>query len=266
MTRFRLAASVAALMLLTSTVAMAHGTLFDDFRNATAAELAMKEVPSAPGAPAVILDWVQRVDDSDLDSSQYYRIKILTEDGRKYADIEIPYLPLYYDLHRVQARVTKPDGTVVDFKGKFYDKVIIRAGGTRVSAQTFSIPDVQPGCIIEYRYDLGVRGQYLHNSRFEVQHELPVLHTLIWLKPYLSSVFSTFFTYRGLPEGKKPLKIKDHYELELENIPAFEKEEHASTSTVPWFRTTRSGGDRGRIGRRRSSRSSANRRTSSICR
>src|SRR5258708_6594941 len=177
MTRFRTAAFVAALVWLPAAAAMARG--FDDFRAATPEELAMKGVPSAPGAAAVILDWGQRVDDIDLDSSEYVRIKILTEAGRKYGDIEIPYAPEYYHLHRIEARITRPDGTIVDFKGKIYEKLIVKAGGKRLVSENFSIPDVQPGSIIEYKYRLGGRGQYLHNTRFVVQQDLPVLRALL---------------------------------------------------------------------------------------
>jgi len=224
MTRFRTAAFVAALVWLPAAAAMARG--FDDFRAATPEELAMKGVPSAPGAAAVILDWGQRVDDIDLDSSEYVRIKILTEAGRKYGDIEIPYAPEYYHLHRIEARMTRPDGTIVDFKGKIYEKLIVKAGGKRLVSENFSIPDVQPGSIIEYKYRLGGRGQYLHNTRFVVQQDLPVLRAFLWLRPYQKE-FTSFFTFQGLPEGKKPEKIGDHYELALENVPAFEKERYA---------------------------------------
>src|SRR5882724_4121849 len=89
----------------------------DDFRNATPEELAMKSAPMAPGASAVILDWVQRKDDVDFQQSAYVRIKIFTDEGKKYGDIEIPYNPKYWDLRHVEARVTRPDGTIVSFNG-----------------------------------------------------------------------------------------------------------------------------------------------------
>jgi hypothetical protein len=53
-----------------------------DFRPATPEELALKDVSYAPGAPAVILDWVEVDDDTESYASEYYRIKILTEEGR----------------------------------------------------------------------------------------------------------------------------------------------------------------------------------------
>lgn len=56
-------------------------------------ELKMTSEPQAPGASAVILFRQVDRDDSSVTSKEdiYVRIKILKEEGRKYADIEIPF-------------------------------------------------------------------------------------------------------------------------------------------------------------------------------
>ena len=223
--------AVLVLCVFTACPSLARGPGIDDFRTATPEELAMKSVPMAPGASAVVLDWVQRHDDIDLNESEYVRIKILAADGKKWGDIEIPYVPLYTSMKKVEARTTKPDGTIVPFSGKTYEKLIVKTGGVRVIATTFSLPDVQPGSIIEYRYELGFRGEYLRDTSFTVQRELPVLRELIWLRPYSGQIkqsYSSFFVYRGLPQGKGPVKQSDgHFELSLDNVQAFEKEPYA---------------------------------------
>src|ERR1700746_462334 len=117
----------------------------DDFPPPTPAELQLKSPPLAPGAAAVILDWAQREDDTMRWSSQYVRIKVLTEEGRKYADIEIPYFPWKYDVSDIRARTIQPDGTIVPFNGKVFDKTLIRHGGLRLMAKTFTLPDVHAG-------------------------------------------------------------------------------------------------------------------------
>jgi Domain of Unknown Function with PDB structure (DUF3857)/Transglutaminase-like superfamily len=225
---FRLAAIAAALVLSVLSVppCFAREPRIDDYVHpATPEELAMKAPPFAPGAAAVILDWVQWHDDVDSNESEYVRIKILTEEGKKYGDVEIPYIPLLANLDKVEARTTKADGSVVPFTGKTYEKLIVRTGGVRVISRTFSLPDVQPGSIVEYRYTLFSRNRLLHATKFTVQRELPVLRERIWLKPYKG--YMSFFSYRGLPPGKKPVMTDDHYDLFLENIPAFEKEQYA---------------------------------------
>ena len=57
-------------------------------------ELKMTSEPQAPGAPAIILYRQVDRDDSGIITHEddYFRIKILTEEGRKHADVEIPFL------------------------------------------------------------------------------------------------------------------------------------------------------------------------------
>jgi transglutaminase-like putative cysteine protease len=199
----------------------------DDFKNATPEELAMKSVAIAPGAPAVVLDWTQSSDDQNSERTVYKRIKILTEEGKKYANVSILFIPMLQDLGRIRARLTRPDGAVVPFNGKTFDKVIVKAGGARLVARTFAFPDVQTGSIIEYRYTMSFGGMIIYDTQFIVQDELPILHETLWLRPYRR--FAAFFNYKGLPAGKKPQKVNDrwgqeHYELELTDIPPFEEE------------------------------------------
>ena len=56
-------------------------------------ELKMTSEPQAPGAAAILLFRQIDRDDNGRTSHEddYFRIKILKEDGRKYADVEIPY-------------------------------------------------------------------------------------------------------------------------------------------------------------------------------
>jgi len=56
-------------------------------------ELKMSSAPEAPGAPAIYLYRQVERDDQRGNPHEYNyaRIKILTEEGRKYGDIEIPF-------------------------------------------------------------------------------------------------------------------------------------------------------------------------------
>lgn len=56
-------------------------------------ELRMTGEPKAPGAPAIILFREVDRDDRGLTAHEdvYLRIKILSEEGRKYGDVEIPF-------------------------------------------------------------------------------------------------------------------------------------------------------------------------------
>jgi len=196
------------------------------FHDATPEELAMKSVEMAPGAQAVILQWDHRQDDYANWESEYVRIKIFDRGAAKYGDVELPYLPHYTWIKDVQARTIHADGTVVPFNGKTYEKLIVKASGVKVMAKTFSLPDIQPGSILEYYYVRAWNPDRLTSTRLVVQRELPVLKEFISMKPY-AQTFTSFFAYQSLPEGKKVQKVGDHFELTLENMPAYDDEPYS---------------------------------------
>ena len=125
----------------------------------------MTSEPLAPGAPAIIL--YRQVDrDDNIHTSRiednYFRIKILTEEGRKYADVEIPFLKGNEDVVNVKARTIRPDGSIVNFDGKVFEKELVkgREGEMKYLAKTFTLPDVQVGSIIEYFYTIDLSEHY----------------------------------------------------------------------------------------------------------
>jgi len=204
-----------------------------EFRDPTPQERAMTSVPFAPGASAVVLNWDQTVNDRDSYRSQYVRIKILTEEGKKYGDVEVPHIAQLTDVDHIKARTIRPDGTIAPFDGKTFDKVVVKMGGVRLVAKTFTLPDVQVGSIIEYRYDIATRSRLIYDSEFIVQRDLPVVLENITLHPYPLGGYRTFFSFRGLPPGKKPELHGQKYELQLENIPPFEDEPYSPpTATI----------------------------------
>jgi hypothetical protein len=198
-----------------------------EFHDATPAERAMTSVSFAPGAPAVILNWNQFVNDRDSYRTEYVRIKVLSEQGKKYADVEVPHIALLTNVEHLKARTVRPDGTIVPFNGKTFEKVIVKVGGIRLVATTFTLPDVQVGSIIEYRYSIADRARMLSDTRFDIQRDLPIVSEELSLQPYMYGDFKTFFSFRGLPGGKKPELHGQQYDLELENIPPFEEEPFA---------------------------------------
>ena len=203
-----------------------------DFRPATPAELAMTSVDYAPGVPAAILDWVEVDDDTRSISSEYYRIKVFSDEGKKYADVEVAYLagyPFHGRVTDISARTIQPDGTIVPFDGKVYDKVVYKAGGVRLRAKTFSLAGVKAGSILEYRYQRRWADMMLLNTIWTVQREIPVLRARMSLKPYDSNgLYTSFFTYFNLPPGKVPAKgERGLYELELTNVPMWQEEAFA---------------------------------------
>jgi hypothetical protein len=194
-------------------------------------ELAMKSEPLAPGAAAIIL--YRQVDRDDNGSTShefnYVRIKILSEEGRKHADIEIPFVKDVNDVVQLKARTIRPDGSVVNFEGKAFEKSIVKAKGVKYLAKTFTLPDVQVGGIIEYSFAYDYPEHWIYDSHWILSDELFTKHAKFSLRPYSSPYqrFSVRWAWQGLPPGTaQPKEDPDHViRLEAFNIPPFQTED-----------------------------------------
>ena len=195
-------------------------------------ELKMTSEPLAPGAPAIIL--YRQVDRDDTGNTAhentYLRIKVLKDEGRKYADIEIPFFKESgSNVVNIHARTIRPDGTIVNFDGKIFDKSIVKAKGVKYMAKTFTLPDVQVGCILEYYYTLDLAEHYVFDSHWILSDELFTKRAKFSLKPYASSYSNlrVRWTWQRLPEGTEPPKSgpDNVVRMEASNIPAFQTED-----------------------------------------
>jgi len=198
----------------------------DEWQPISQEELKMTSVAEAPGAPAVFL--YRQVDRNDQESHEYnyVRIKILTEEGRKYADVEIPFFKESGDIRNIKARTIRPDGTIAGFEGKAYEKTIVKAKGLKYLAKTFTLPDVQVGSIIEYHY-MKSWDQYIYfkSSRWLISEELFTKSAKFSLKQ-LSDYAIRWCWPSGLPAGTSPPKAEHGLiHLETQNVPAFQIED-----------------------------------------
>ena len=133
----------------------------DVFMKPTEEELKMTSIPGYPGASAVIL-YEEQIDKNDLHEELHYeRIKILTEEGKKYANVELRffssrnygnYVGDEKMVRDIQGRTIHSDGTIIPFSGKPYLKVIDKGQAGQREEKVFTLPDVEVGSIIEYRY------------------------------------------------------------------------------------------------------------------
>jgi hypothetical protein len=101
----------------------------DEWQPISPEDLKMTSEPKAPGAPAIYLyRQVDRNDSARAGSEyNYVRIKILTEEGRKYGNVEIPFEKGRYDIANLRARTIRPDGSIVNFDGKVYENTIVKS-------------------------------------------------------------------------------------------------------------------------------------------
>ncbi len=131
-----------------------------EWQQPTPAELSMTADPAAPGAAAVILNMDENDDDNLKMQEIYVRKKILTEAAKKDADVEIGYQRRTYTIGAIAGRTIHSDGTIVPFTAKPFDKLIAKGQGSQYQAKVFSLPDVQVGSIIEYRYQIRYEDRY----------------------------------------------------------------------------------------------------------
>jgi hypothetical protein len=199
-------------------------------------ELKMKSDPMAPGAPAIILYRQVDRDDNGHDTrgrtsheDEYFRIKILTEEGRKYADVEIPFDKQYENVVEVKARTIKPDGSIVNFDGKVFEKTLVKGRGMKYLAETFTLPDVQVGGIIEYSFRIDLGADWLFSSNWILSNELFTKKAQFSLKPFPGTdvVYSLRWSIHDLPSGAMPKQGTDYVvRMEASNIPAFQTEDY----------------------------------------
>jgi hypothetical protein len=201
------------------------------------AELQMKDLPEQPGAPALVL-YHEEIDD-DLKHSHfiYARIKVLTEAGRKYGDVQVPYFIFQtaeLGITDVQGRTIHSDGSVVEFKGKPYDKTIVKRKGIKEQVKAFSLPDVQVGSVLEYRYTLDYHSHTLLPPEWLIQNELFQRRVHFRFIAYMDMVQTSRDNVRAgvayswkLPKGTPVKFSQGHvYDLDMTNVPAFVEEEH----------------------------------------
>jgi len=144
-----------------------------DFPPISDEDIKFKEVPGQPGAPAAILFHEEIDDDAkNHDHMTYERIKILTEAGRRYATVVLPFYRNYSDITNVSGRTIHADGTIVPFDGTVLDKIIFNERGRKLKTKSFTLPDVQVGSIIEYRYYFRYSDERLFAPRWVLQNEL----------------------------------------------------------------------------------------------
>ncbi len=114
-------------------------------------DLALKDNPADPGSHAMVL-YSETVHDLEERFTSYYvRTKIFDQDGMKFARVEDRTVGQFQVIEDFHARTIHPDGSVVDFAGEPVPESRLGLGG-RYSVEVFTLPEVTPGSIVEYRY------------------------------------------------------------------------------------------------------------------
>ncbi|HET6841677.1 MAG TPA: DUF3857 domain-containing protein [Candidatus Angelobacter sp.] len=208
----------------------------DDWQPVTQEDLKLTSA-DVHGANAIILYREEVSDDNRRSRTEYIRTKILTEKGKDYANVELVYSGKYFHINDLKARAIAPDGTITPFTGKAFDKTIVKGQGVKYLAKSFTIPNVQVGGIIEYRYaEYWDEGQ-LFAAHWVIQKELAQRHAKFTFAPYKGGNVEddrgnrkdrVYYSLFRMPQNTFVKTTPDgKMQMELSDIPAVEEEEFA---------------------------------------
>jgi Domain of Unknown Function with PDB structure (DUF3857) len=210
-------------------------------------DLALKDNPANPGSDAMILYRESSIEAENDAFHEYVRIKIFTQQGTRAGDVEVPFIKGSDNIEDVRGRTIHPDGSIANFEGKSYEKEIVKASGFKFLAKTFTLPDVQPGSIVEYKFRDQYRSKY-HFLNFTWIISSPLFtregHFSIKPNPYAFYGFS--FRQYGLGANQHPQEQPDKsYTLVVHDVKGIEDEpymlpENALRMRVKFFYITAS--------------------------
>jgi hypothetical protein len=200
----------------------------DEWQPISREDLALKDNPPSPGAHAMILYREDVINAKAAWDDEYMRIKIFTAEGVKsLADISLPFNPDQGHIEYVRARTIQPDGRIENFDGKVFEKTIVKASGVKVLAKTFSLPDVKPGCIIEYKYRTQRDAHYVWSIGWTVQEDYFTRLGRFSIIPDTDyGVPPLYYRVFGLPnqapkrqpDGSLTLEVRDLKGLDIEDF------------------------------------------------
>ena len=204
-------------------------------------DLQMKELQQIPGAQAALLYYADEIDDNSHNEFFYSRIKIFSDGGKQYANVEIPLLEKF-SVENLAARTIHADGKIVEMSARPYEKVVLKGKGVRVRVQAFTLADVTAGDIIEYQYQLHQGDKGLYHHHWVVQHDLFAVKEHFFFK-YNKQYSIRWLPSPGLQQSPQNDLKAATLQMDSENVPPFEAEEQmppeeAYKWTVKFFYTS----------------------------
>lgn len=235
------------------------------FQEPTREELQMTSDPKAPGAPAVYLFLEEITDNGSHFISEYARIKVLTEAGKEWATVEVPYSGSGAPP-RIEGRTIHADGTVVPLNSTAQDVLVVKSYRNHLKARVFNLPSVEVGSILEYRWTLpmgeGTIGGVANDMQgfmdsalasaipyWDVQREIYVHKAHFYFNPLgdlernvignqgithmVDGELASYLLFSShLPAGSKvQVSPNKDYTLDIQDVPAISHESNAPPET-----------------------------------
>jgi hypothetical protein len=223
--------------------------LFAQFQQPTPDELKMTADPKAPGAAAVYLNVEEVANDPLHFQSFYARIKVLSEKGKELATVEVPYLQRNFQITDIKARTIHADGTIIPLTGKPADLLVSKTKtktgeNFQVDKKVFTLPSVEVGSILEYRYELRYDDDEYSSPSWEIQrpyfvHKAHYLFTpfkaflpgtqnatSMYMEDEHGRVVNSLIWWQKLPEGVTvKVDTAGHHSVDITDVPPSPDEE-----------------------------------------
>jgi transglutaminase-like putative cysteine protease len=219
--------------------------LHAQFQEPTKEELAMTEDPKAPGAAAVYLNLEEITDDPLHYHSFYARIKVLQEKGKELATVELPYQRGDFKVTDIHGRTIHADGTVIPLTGKPEDLLISKGADKTFGRKVFTLPSVEVGSILEYRYQLRYDDNHYSSPYWRMQKDYYVRKEHYVFTPFKAflkgsqnatnqylidehgNTVNSLIWWTQLPPGAKLVAdASGRYSIDLADIPPIPNEDY----------------------------------------
>ncbi len=144
----------------------------------------------------------------------------------------------YYKAANIHARVIKPDGSYIEVDDKdVVTQTESKKNGDTLKSTTISIPQVEVGDIVEYKYRRVMdEYYYLPKDQVSFQEAWPIRKLELKMKPYVYK--GAGFKWTSNKIAKRMEKGKGgFYEITLENQPGYPDEPYQApdTDAKSWF-------------------------------
>jgi len=158
---------------------------------------------------------------------QHRIVRFFDTRGERFANVVLPYSPTS-QIEDLQARTITPSGTIVPLRPEDVHDVSLYPEFVFFSdqrAKIFTMPAVEPGVVLEYRYRMRVRNRTVwHGWRF--QHEVPTLISRFTM--LVPSEWPVSFRTYGIelePEIQHvPNGFKSTFRWEARDVPGLQRE------------------------------------------
>jgi hypothetical protein len=219
------------------------------WRPVTSEELQQKAPKVEPDADAEAILWEIYVADESVRYQyqttlhHYLKVKIFNERGREtFSKFDIPFgrypgQSFSIRIRDIEARTTKPDGTVVELNEKdVFERDLVRGDNVKLKAKSFATPGIEPGVIVEVKWR-EIRDVISSYQRLEFARDIPVQLVRYFIKPLEHPTLGMMGQPFNIVNTPFKRENSGHFSTTVSNVPAFREEPRMAPEYAirPWM-------------------------------